>query len=129
MICSQMVHVNRRAGSCRLVSLEYGLHLLPLPLSEVVRSNALLKELQAPLLLTNSEQLLGPPLIRSKSSNFSDEISHKLVVLGKLSLGVGWLGLEHILGHFVTLFQANANFIPWRHFPSLVEVNQAILAW
>ena len=68
---------------------------LPLPLSEVVRSNALLKELQAPLLLTNSEQLLGPPLIRSKSSNFSDEISHKLVVLGKLSLGVGWLGLNN----------------------------------
>ena len=89
--------------------LQHRLHLLPLPLGEVVRADPLLQELQAPLLLacgrmhayrillnkgkamlnlTNSEELLGSPLIRSKAGNFADEVADKLVVLGQLALGI-----------------------------------------
>ena len=70
------------------------MHLLSLLLGKIVRSNSLLEEFQTSLLLANSEQLLGSSLIRSKSSNFSDKISHKLVVLGLLSLGLAGLGLK-----------------------------------
>ena len=37
--------------------------------------------------LTNSEELLGSPLIRSKAGNLTDEVADKLVVLGQLALG------------------------------------------
>lgn len=39
--------------------LDDGLHLLPLPLGEVVGPDPLLQELQAPLLLTDPQQLLN----------------------------------------------------------------------
>ena len=38
--------------------------------------------------LTNSEELLGSPLIRSKAGNLTDEVADKLVVLGQLALGI-----------------------------------------
>ena len=37
---------------------------------------------------TNSEELLGSPLIRSKAGNLTDEVADKLVVLGQLALGI-----------------------------------------
>ena len=37
-------------------------------------------------MLTDPKQLLGPPLIRGKSSNLTDQVAHKLVVLGQLAL-------------------------------------------
>ena len=38
-------------------------------------------------MLTNPKQLLGPPLIGSKAGNLTDQVAHKLVVLGQLALG------------------------------------------
>ena len=38
------------------------------------------------MMLTNPQQLLGSPLIRGKSSNLTDQVAHKLVVLGQLAL-------------------------------------------
>ena len=38
------------------------------------------------MMLTNPQQLLGPPLIRGKPSNLTDQVAHKLVVLGQLAL-------------------------------------------
>ena len=94
--------------------------------------DALLQELQAPLLLANPEidnmlsyimrlnwllpeQLLGSPLIGGKPSNLTDEVSHKLIVLGQLTLGVGGLGLERVLGGLVALFQANTDLVTRSH--------------
>merc|ERR1712043_123087 len=76
-----------------------------LPLGQIVRSDSLLEEFQATLLLANSEQLLGSPLIGGKANHFSDEISHKLVVLGQLPLGLAGLGLQGVLGGLVTFLQ------------------------
>ena len=59
-----------------------------------MRPNTFLQELKATLLLTDSEQLLGSPLIRGKASHLPDQVPHKLVVLSQLALSVGWLGLE-----------------------------------
>ena len=60
--------------------LEHSLHFFPLLLGQIVRSDSLLEEFQATLLLANPEQLLSSPLIGSKANHFSDEISHKLDV-------------------------------------------------
>ena len=38
--------------------------------------------------LTNSEELLGSPLVRSEAGNLTDEVADKLVVLGQLALGI-----------------------------------------
>ena len=57
-------------------------------------SDPLLEELQAPLLLADPEQLLGAPLIGGESNHLSDQVPHKLVVLGQLSLGLARLGLK-----------------------------------
>ena len=59
-----------------------------------MRSDAFLQELKATLFLSDPEQLLGPPLIGCKASHLPDEVPHKLVVLGQLALGIGWLGLN-----------------------------------
>ena len=45
-----------------------------------------LNEFEAKEMLTNPKQLLGPPLIRGKPSNLTDQVAHKLVVLGQLAL-------------------------------------------
>ena len=58
-----------------------------------MRSDAFLQELQATLFLANPEQLLCPPLIGGEPHNLPDEVSHELVVLGELALGVRGLGL------------------------------------
>ena len=70
------------------------MHFLPLPLGEVVRSNAFLQELQATLFLANSEQLLCPPLIGSKPYDLPDQVPHELVVLGELAFGLGGFSLK-----------------------------------
>ena len=61
------------------------------------------------------KQLLGSPLIRGKSSHLPDKVPHKLVVLGQLSLGVGGLGLQGVLGGLVALFQANTDLVARSH--------------
>ena len=43
------------------------------------------------------EQLLCPPLIGSEADNFSDEVPHKLVVLGQLAFGLAGLSLQVVL--------------------------------
>ena len=65
--------------------------------------------------LTNSEELLGSPLIRSKAGNLTDEVADKLVVLGQLPLGLAGLRLQCVLGGLVTLLQTNADFVSRRH--------------
>ena len=99
---------------------------LPLLLGKVMRSDPLLEELEAPLLLSDPEQLLGAPLIGGESHNLSDEVPHKLVVFGHLSLGLGRLNLEGVFGGLVTLFQTNTDFVPrghdfWKYFNTLLS--------
>ena len=74
-------------GGLLSLGLEHGLHLLPLALGEVVGADALLQELEAPLLLADPEQLLGALLIRGKAYDLADEISHVFVVFGQFALG------------------------------------------
>ena len=54
------------------LGLEHSLHFLPLALGKVVGADALLQELEAPLLLANSEQLLGTLLVRGKPNNLCE---------------------------------------------------------
>merc|ERR1719495_1497833 len=72
-------------------------------------------ESSEPLLLANSEELLGSPLIRSKAGNLTDEVADKLVVLGQLALSTAWLGLQGVGCGLVTLLQTNADFVPGSH--------------
>ena len=88
---------------------------LPLLLGEVMRSDPLLQELETPFLLSDPEQLLGAPLVGGESHHLSDEVPHKLVVFGHLSLGLRGLDLKGVLGGLVTLFQTNTNFVPRGH--------------
>ena len=87
----------------------------PLLLGEIMRSDPLLKELETPLLLANPEQFLGAPLVRGESHHLSDEVPHKLVMLGHLPFGLGRLNLEGVLSGLVTLFQTNADFVSRGH--------------
>ena len=83
-------------------------------------------------MLTNPQQLLCPPLIRGKSSNLTDQVAHKLVVLGQLALenvkvehkisgknnanlGVAGLWLEGVWGGLVPLLQTHADLVPGCH--------------
>merc|ERR1719495_182123 len=110
--------------------LEDRLHLLPLLLGQVVGTDPLLQELQATLLLPDSEQLLGPPLVGGEAHHLPHQVPHELVVLGLPTLPTGRLHLESVLGGLVTLVHAGAHLIAGSHFyTTLVEVNQAILAW
>merc|ERR1719328_736056 len=81
-----------------------------------MRTNSFLQELQATFFLSDSEQFLCSPLIRSKSSNLSDEISDELVVLGQFTLALAGLHSQVVLGALVTLLKSNTNFVPWCHY-------------
>ena len=61
------------------------------------------------------EQLLCSPLIGSEPNHLSDEVTHKLVVLGQLPLGLAGLSLQGVLGGLVTLLQTNTYLVPWCH--------------
>ena len=63
-------------------------HLFSLPADKCIAGRILLSKGKAMLNLTNSEELLGSPLIRSKAGNLTDEVADKLVVLGQLALGI-----------------------------------------
>ena len=76
-----------------------------------MRSDPLLEELEAPLLLSDPEQLLGAPLIGGESHNLSDEVPHKLVVFGHLSLGLGRLSLKTNKKYESRTFH-NLHFLP-----------------
>merc|ERR1719154_450242 len=89
---------------------QHTLHLLPLLLGDIMRTNPLLEELQTSLLLANPEQLLCSPLIGSKPRHLSDQVSDKLV----------GFGLQVVLGGLVTLVKTDTNLVPWSH-SSLVE--------
>merc|ERR550517_635010 len=92
-------------GSCLLPHrLQHCLHLLSLPLGEIMRTNSLLEELQAPFLLPNPQQLLGSSFIRSKASHLSNEVSHKFVVLSQLALLFARFGHQGVRGGLVALF-------------------------
>merc|ERR1740128_1065420 len=106
--------------------LEHVLHLLPLLLGEVVRSDPLLQELQASLFLTDSEQLLCSPLVGGESNYLTDQVADEAVVLGGASLPLRGLLPGVVHGGLVTLLHTNAHLIAGRHFLPLVEVNQAI---
>merc|ERR1719186_1221729 len=80
-------------------------------------------------LLPNLQQLLSPFLIGGKATDFTNKIPHMLGVLRQTSLRLIRTWFEVILGCLMTLVHTHHQFIPWRHFSSLVEVNQAILAW
>merc|ERR550517_403362 len=96
--------------------------LFPLPLGEIMRSDSLLEELQAALLLPNPQQLLGSPLIGSEASNLANEIPHKFVVLCQLALFFAGFGHHGVWGGLVTLFQTNADLIPGSHLALLRSV-------
>ena len=66
--------------------------------------------------INQPEKLLSSSLVRSEASHFSDEVSHKLVVLGQLSLGLAWLSLQGILGGLVTFLKTNTDLVPWSHY-------------
>ena len=62
------------------------------------------------------EQFLGSSLIRSEPNDLSDKVTHELIVLCQLPLGLARLGLQGVLGGLVTLLQSNTNFVPWCHY-------------
>lgn len=80
--------------------------LLLLPLGGDVCPHPFLDELQGLLVLGDLEQLHGVLLIGGKATHLSDHVPHKLCVLGEAPAAATMPQLAHVLGHFVTLFEA-----------------------
>lgn len=90
-------------------------HLLTLPLGTDVVSDALLQELQASLVLGDPQQLHSTTLIRRETGDLSDQIAHKLGVVGELALGLGGSLLEGVLGGLVAFVETDADFVTGSH--------------
>ena len=57
------------------LGLEHGAHLLTLPLGADVVADPLLEELQAPLVLGDTEQLEGATLVGGEAGNLADQVA------------------------------------------------------
>ena len=90
-------------------------HLFRLPLGPQVRSNLLLQELKAPLVLGDLQQLHGATLIGCESGDFTDEVPDEFVVGSVLALAGAWLGLEGVDGGLVAFVEAGTDLVPWSH--------------
>lgn len=103
----------------RILLLPHGLedsgHLLTLPLGPDVGSDALLKELQAPLVLGDLEQLHGTPLVGGEPDDLTNQVADGLAVLGDLSLGLDRGGGGFDLGGLLALLHAHDHFVAGSH--------------
>ena len=61
-------------------------HLLPLPLGPDVGADPLLEELEAPLVLGDTEQLEGATLVGGEAGNLADQVADEPGIRDKISL-------------------------------------------
>ena len=119
----------RKCVTVRILLLPHGLedggHLLTLPLSPDVGSDALLKELQAPLVLGDLQQLHGAPLVGGEADDLTDQVADGLAVLGDLALGLDGGGGGFDLGGLLALIHAHDHFVAGSH---LDGVDQSLAA-
>ena len=86
-------------------------HLLTLPFSPDVRADPLLQELEAPLVLGDTQQLHSALLIGSKSGDFPHQVADKLVVIRLLALGSRGLLLLFVRSGLVAFVETNADLV------------------
>ena len=95
--------------------LQYSRHFFTLPFGSNVGSDTFFKEFQASLVLWNPQKFHSSLFIGRKTSDFSDQITNKSVVIGLFSLVVGRLDPSFIGSGLVTLVQTGAQFVLRSH--------------
>ena len=95
---------------CRLPHGGQGIaQLFSLPLGMDVCPHPFLDELEGPLVLGDLEQLHGPPLMRGEAAHLPDHVPHELGVLGEAPAAASVPRLAHVLGHLVSLVEAQGH--------------------